>query len=42
MLDDQSNNFLKIKGKQLTLQPDHQIILKLKISERKVQCYFVR
>jgi hypothetical protein len=26
MVDDQSNNFLKITGKQLTLEPDHQII----------------
>ena len=26
MLDDQSNNFLKITGKQLTLEPDQQTI----------------
>lgn len=26
MLDGQSNNFLKITGKQFTLEPDHQII----------------
>lgn len=26
MLDDQNDNFVKIIGKQLTLQPDYQII----------------